>query len=585
VITPVKRGGLLGVVDGIADVLAGKTRPEIAKDQDGNAYVKNVSLSRGEQWERIGAEAFTGAMKGMAAGKGAGNLGKAGAAGVDQGEEMAKQRQQQEKDMTAEARQQTLDNANNQMLRMNMAEQTMKMAAMKTKATEDDINFAEEQTDRLVKEGGTVIGTMSRPDELRNILKVNPDVMKDMIEKHQIEIMPHYNPDGSPGGFKVIKMPDGYRTTMLPAGAEFKTFDQTTGQYLTHKSSDPITQGEVDDYNHAAGIAGVKFATDKQEADQKAQAIAASKATASEAPSKIAENLAEASEHRALASKAYEDAAVAKAQAATAALGGKAVGDLPPALQQTVRGLANYSVDPATFPQRTYAKGGQMDRETAVGLAKQIDPDYDETQYKSRSKTRSDFASGKARQTINSLNQAVNHLDRMSRSAKALNNTSTRPVNAMANWWIDQRGDSRITTFQDDANAVQNEMATVFKGTGATDQEIKAWRDKISSSQSPKQLSDGVHELLQLMNGRLRAIDDQWNSSMGTTRDFHILSPDSVRILHALGGDELIGSDQTNMRQEPQAAAPPAGATGQAKGPDGKMHWADASGKDYGPVQ
>jgi hypothetical protein len=583
--TPVKRGGLLGVVDGIADVLAGKTTPEIYKDQDGNAFIKPSPLSRSQQWERIGAEAFTGAMKGMAAGKGAGNLGKAGAAGVDQGEEMAKQRQQQEKDMTAEARQQTLDNANNQMLRMNMAEQTMKMAAMKTKATEDDINFAEEQTDRLVKEGGTVIGTMSRPDELRNILKVNPDVMKDMIEKHQIEIMPHYNPDGSPGGFKVIKMPDGYRSTMLPAGAEFKTFDQTTGQYLTHKSSDPITQGEVDDYNHAAGIAGVKFATDKQEADQKAQAIAASKATASEAPSKIAENLAEASEHRALASKAYEDAAVAKAQAATAALGGKAVGDLPPALQQTVRGLANYSVDPATFPQRTYAKGGQMDRETAVGLAKQIDPDYDETQYKSRSKTRSDFASGKARQTINSLNQAVNHLDRMSRSAKALNNTSTRPVNAMANWWIDQRGDSRITTFQDDANAVQNEMATVFKGTGATDQEIKAWRDKISSSQSPKQLSDGVHELLQLMNGRLRAIDDQWNSSMGTTRDFHILSPDSVRILHALGGDELIGSDQTNMRQEPQAAAPPAGATGQAKGPDGKMHWADASGKDYGPVQ
>jgi hypothetical protein len=454
---------------------------------------------------------------------------------------------------------------------MNMAEQTMKMAAMKTKATEDDINFAEEQTDRLVKEGGTVIGTMSRPDELRNILKVNPDVMKDMIEKHQIEIMPHYNPDGSPGGFKVIKMPDGYRSTMLPAGAEFKTFDQTTGQYLTHKSSGPITQGEVDDYNHAAGIAGVKFATDKQEADQKAQAIAASKATASEAPSKIAENLAEASEHRALASKAYEDAAVAKAQAATAALGGKAVGDLPPALQQTVRGLANYSVDPATFPQRTYAKGGQMDRETAVGLAKQIDPDYDETQYKSRSKTRSDFASGKARQTINSLNQAVNHLDRMSRSAKALNNTSTRPVNAMANWWIDQRGDSRITTFQDDANAVQNEMATVFKGTGATDQEIKAWRDKISSSQSPKQLSDGVHELLQLMNGRLRAINDQWNSSMGTTRDFHILSPDSVRILHALGGDELIGLDQTNMRQEPQAAAPPAGATDTVHDAGGKL--------------
>jgi hypothetical protein len=44
-----------------------------------------------------------------------------------------------------------------------------------------------------------------------------------------------------------------------------------------------------------------------------------------------------------------------------------------------------------------------------------------------------------------------------------------------------------------------------------------------------------------------------------------------VRILHALGGDELIGLDQTNMRQEPQAAAPPAGATDTVHDAGGKL--------------
>jgi hypothetical protein len=510
-------------------------------------------------------------MKGMAAGKGAGNLGKAGAAGVDQGEEMAKQRQQQDKDMTAEARQQTLDAGNHQLLTQKLAIGAMDLARMKVKGTQDDIDFSEKQQDFLEAHHGVLIGHASDPKELAQIMIKTPEFNENHIQRNLLQPVTVYGPDGAVTGFNIYQMPPGANREMAPAGTEFYVWDALNRKMVTQKTSDPRPMMDIFTYNNAAAAArDEQAAKDATSAHMKAE-TAASKATADEAPSKISENLAEATEHRALAGKASADAAVARAQAATAALGAQPVADLPPALQQTIRGLANYSVDPATFPQRTYAKGGQMDRETAVGLAKQIDPDYDETQYKSRSKTRSDFASGKARQTINSLNQAVNHLDRMSRSAKALNNTSTRPVNAMANWWIDQRGDSRITTFQDDANAVQNEMATVFKGTGATDQEIKAWRDKISSSQSPKQLSDGVHELLQLMNGRLRAIDDQWNSSMGTTRDFHILSPDSVRILHALGGDELIGLDQTNMRQEPQAAAPPAGATDTVHDAGGKL--------------
>jgi hypothetical protein len=47
---------------------------------------------------------------------------------------------------------------------------------------------------------------------------------------------------------------------------------------------------------------------------------------------------------------------------------------------------------------------------------------------------------------------------------------------------------------------------------------------------------------------------------------------------------------ESAARQAPDAAAPakstrPSGATGTAKGKDGKLHWADASGNDYGVAQ
>src|ERR1700693_2118298 len=52
VLTPQKPGGILGVVQNIADALTGTTRPEIATDQQGNKDVKQSSLTHGQPWAR-----------------------------------------------------------------------------------------------------------------------------------------------------------------------------------------------------------------------------------------------------------------------------------------------------------------------------------------------------------------------------------------------------------------------------------------------------------------------------------------------------------------------------------------------------
>lgn len=316
VITPQKRTGLLGVVDDVADALTGTKKPTIGTDQQGNKYVQQTTLTHGEQWMRIGGELLSGAANGLAAGRG-GNHGAAAAAGVATGEHIAQGQQQQQKDMTAEARQQNLDNANNQMLRMNLTEQAMRATRLQVDGTQHDIAFSQAQTDRYVKDGGTNLGVVGKGGDLAKVLKINPDVMADMIQHHLIETPLHYDENGKVDGVSVIKMPSGYRTNVLPAGAVFHTFDSIKGEYVEHHSSDPILQKDIDDYDHAAQVDSMKFKNDKIEQDLKTQHAEEAKQNAAskkaETPSIIAKNNAQASEASAKATKTRKDAAASDA--------------------------------------------------------------------------------------------------------------------------------------------------------------------------------------------------------------------------------------------------------------------------------
>ena len=298
VLTPAKRGGLAGLVDDMANVLSGKTTPELAKGSDGNVYVKQQTLTRGQQWMKIAANAFKGAAAGLAAGKGAGNQGQALEAGVQASEKAGQQQQQQQKEMTQEARQQNLDNANYQMLQMQKTEQAWKAARLKVEASQHDIEFFQQQEKRLTDAGGTVLGPVEHAGDIAGVLKVNPDLMADMIKRHQIQTVPNVNPDGSMGGMTVIKMPAGFRQQLLPAGAIFHTFDAMTGQYIEHKASDPMTAGEQEDYDSTAAADALKFKNDKDEADLKAAQTQEAAGRAAEVPSEIAKNLAEANKNR-----------------------------------------------------------------------------------------------------------------------------------------------------------------------------------------------------------------------------------------------------------------------------------------------
>lgn len=263
VLTPV-RSGLSGIVQKIADVLGGKTTPDLYQDADGNKYTYNRQMSPGEQWRRIGGEALAGAAAGLAAGKGAGNAARAPLAGFQAGEQLNQQRDQQAQQMTAEARQAMLDKANAQMLRMNLAERSWQLGQHQLTADRENADFYQKQIDGLVKQGGQVLGTAAHEWDLAGILKVNPDLMKDLVQRGVIEIRPHVNADGVHDGVVAIKMPDDGRHTMLPAGTPFYTLDPVSGKPVEHRSADPMTQFDKNNYDTAFAVAQSKWIADKQ---------------------------------------------------------------------------------------------------------------------------------------------------------------------------------------------------------------------------------------------------------------------------------------------------------------------------------
>lgn len=198
----------------------------------------------------------------------------------------------------------------------------------------------------------------------------------------------------------------------------------------------------------------------------------------------------------------------------------------------TVKGLVDYRVAPLQGFVLKSPWGQKM-----IGTAQMYDPSFDYTQYVSRQKTKNDFTSGKAAANLRSLNTAVYHLDTLDKKLAALNNTDFPTYNEIANTAITAVGDKRVTGAKGAVTAVVSELAAVFKGMGATDQEINAWRDNFPIAGSRAQQKEAVNTGIELMFGRIKALESQYEGAMGRAKDFRFLSPESRKILKGLGAD------------------------------------------------
>lgn len=202
-------------------------------------------------------------------------------------------------------------------------------------------------------------------------------------------------------------------------------------------------------------------------------------------------------------------------------------------------------ISPVAQAMADYKTAPPSPRSVASGAGKALmeqvlraNPAYDATQFPTRQKMRIAFTSGPQSQTINSLNTAISHLDQFTNVVQALDNGNFQPGNAAYNWLKATFGNSAPTNFAGIRDIMSGELASAFKKSGATNEEIASVKSAIASKNSTGQLMDYVKTIaLPALGSKVINFDQQYRQVMGEKDPFKILLPESEAILQKHGID------------------------------------------------
>lgn len=452
-ITTNKPGGIIGVMQSVMDSLVGKTTPEIATDNDGNKYVHQVDATGQQQWKRLAGEVISGAAAGLAAGQGAGNMGKAPLAGVQAAEQQQQQRQKQWDAMSAEARQENMDRANRVMQNMQIAKTSWELSNAQHKAGEDTVKFSNDEVDRYQKMGGQVLGVAKDYSDIAHILKQDPDAVHNMIVKGDIVTVPAFDDKGDRAGTTFVKLPNGWAKQMLPSGTEFKAWNGQTHQLETRRASDGMTTGEQELLNNSAVLQQQQWQQQTVTQQQVAQA----------AKDKSALNTSEITKNVAMANKDNAEATHARAESQMLN-SASTQSEIQSNAQQLVEGTA----DPSNLSKRAKSYDATLAAANAISLQKFGVP-FD------LAKAAGDYKFATNPQTVNTLtylNSLVGHdntggnLGQLVRMSDALKQTQFPALNNIAQWTKLQNGNPQVAAYRAALLETSDQVAKILQGGG-----------------------------------------------------------------------------------------------------------------------
>jgi hypothetical protein len=203
---------------------------------------------------------------------------------------------------------------------------------------------------------------------------------------------------------------------------------------------------------------------------------------------------------------------------------------LPTDVATLIKGIANYQINPNSLPTRNYKGVGSLTQSQVLTLVAEYDPSFSQQNYSSRQALQTNFTSGKYSQNINSLNTAIGHISDIQSNVAGLGNAGFTPYNAAKNLVMQTFGSGAPAKAALNISAATSEIASTFKGTGATDEEIKAL-GVLSNDSSPDQVKAYIETATQLLSSRLQALTDTYTAGMGKAPSTSFLSPTSVNSL------------------------------------------------------
>jgi hypothetical protein len=475
-----KRGGLAGVMDEIADDLAGPG--SVHTDGDGNEYI-----NRKGQWLKIAGEALRGAAAGAAVAQGPGGAWRGAAAGIKAGDEQAQREQQAQQQQTQEARQAKQDQFNAVMQKHNLAAKEFELQRMGVKANQDDIKFAQEQNDREEKLGSADLGMVKDEADLADQMSKQQGFWKD-VHRNEINAVPEYGSDGQRLGLHVWKRIPGIGDQQTDPGTPIRIWDAGNKKMTEQVPTVPLTHNQVDAYNHTADNLQRQSQIDDNAEAYKAQQTATSEA--------------EEESHRATTRKS--NAETKKIQGETAAQGQTAAGagksgeeylaTLPPDQAALVRDVGTGKAAPERI-SNLLGRGQSKSSQQLMAQVAAAYPDLDTSKLAAYPKTYQDYTSGKTAQALNSGATVLLHLDNLQK----LNTVESH---------IPHTPD--YTAYKNQADTLAPELAKFYGHS--SDADIASYKDTLMS-QLPGNRKAAITTQAASMGKKFDSYQQQWRNA------------------------------------------------------------------------
>lgn len=547
--------GFRGVLDRVLDAIGGKTNSEIYRDDQGNEYVQHPDKTAGQKWARVADLAITGAAQGLANGRGAGNMGKGLLSAVQAGKQIGGQDAATDAANQAEVKSNRIAQANYNLLSQKMLENQFALTRMEQDANDHDKGYEDAQTAQEAALKSIPLGTYKGINDLPTLQKEHPEVLKDFYNSKNIVIIPHIDAEtGKHDGASFFLRRPGITQQIVPPGTSFHVpvmNDKGDYELQTQHSTEPMTQGEIDERNLAAHTTMGSQAKMKADMAKEAEATALTgaeiplkKAQTTEAQSATVKNLAQADKARNGGSAGLptnEDGTIDLSR-------------ISPADMTTAHQIAAGDQKMSDLVGR----GSPEQRKYWMQLAEAIDPSFTGRDFEVRQGLQNDFTRGDSSKSIVSFNQFLSHVNTVNAGIQSMRNTKSQWLNTPLNVLRQKAlGDTTLNRTLAPIIAARTEYENFLNNDHALQSTDKEEARKIlSENMSPAGMQESLRSIAHTAADRADALNDKY------VRTFHrnfpqMLSPSSVQALQSFGLGQYAQRMGAQPSPQPQQAHAP----------------------------
>lgn len=156
-----------------------------------------------------------------------------------------------------------------------------------------------------------------------------------------------------------------------------------------------------------------------------------------------------------------------------------------------------------------------------LGLANKVDTTLDGNTFRTRGSTLRDFTAGTDGRNLTAIGTAYRHLEELERNAKLKTSFGSSWINLPMNFVVSgglwgKRSAAALDAYRVAEEAVSDELARAFRGTGGAEADVKFWRNLFDESKTTGTLLNGsIPEARRLLQGRLTELGQRYSTGTG----------------------------------------------------------------------